>query len=193
MFFQNWKQEIRSIPNLLSLFRLVLIPVYLPLYLIRTTPVSHFLAATLFVISCITDFLDGWIARRYHMVTNLGKLLDPLADKATQLAVTASLSIRYPELLPVFLMLTCKESLQAMLSWVIFKQNKVLPGALLAGKISTAALFTSLGILICLPGLADGILKAAVPGNLLFLTVSLLEYTLVFLGNSDKLMDLKKE
>ena len=193
MFFQNWKQEIRSIPNLLSLFRLVLIPVYLPLYLIRTTPASHFLAAILFIISCITDFLDGWIARRFHMVTNLGKLLDSLADKATQLAVTACLSIRYPELLPVFLMLACKESLQAMLSWVFFKQNKVLPGALLAGKTSTAVLLTSLGILICLPGLADSILKAAVPGNLLFLTVSLLEYTLVFLGNSDKLMDLKKE
>ena len=96
MFFQNWKQEIRSIPNLLSLFRLVLIPVYLPLYLIRTTPATHLLAAILFVISCFTDFLDGWIARRFHMVTNLGKLLDPLADKATQLAVTAGLSIRYP-------------------------------------------------------------------------------------------------
>ena len=193
MFFQNWKQEIRSIPNQLSLFRLCLIPVYLPLYLIRTTPTAQFLAAILFIISCFTDFLDGWIARRYHMVTNLGKFLDPLADKVTQLAVTACLSIRYPDLLPVLLMLAFKEFFQAMLSWVFFKQDKVLSGALLAGKISTAVIFASLGMLICLPKLADSILKAAVPGNLLFLTVSLLEYAFVYLGNTDKLMDLKKE
>ena len=98
MFFQNWKREIRSIPNLLSLSRLFLIPVYLPLYLFGTTPAAQALARNLFALSCITDFLDGWIARRYQMVTNLGKFLDPLADKATQLAVTACLSIRYPEL-----------------------------------------------------------------------------------------------
>lgn len=193
MYFQNWKQEIRSIPNLISLFRLCLIPVYLPLYLLCTTPAAQFLAEILFVLSCITDFLDGWIARRYHMVTNLGKFLDPLADKATQLAVTACLSIRYPELLPVLLMLAFKEFFQAMLSWVFFKQNKVLPGALLAGKISTAVIFTSLGMLICLAPIADTILKVAVPCNLFFLTVSLLEYAFVFLGNNDKLMDLKKE
>lgn len=193
MFFQNWKQEIRSIPNLLSLFRLCLIPVYLPLYLLCTTPTAQFLAGILFVVSCVTDFLDGWIARRCHMVTNLGKFLDPLADKVTQLAVTACLSIRYPELFPIFLILVFKEFLQAMLSWIFFRQNKVLPGALLAGKISTAVIFTSLGMLICLPKLADSILKVAVPGNLFFLTVSLLEYSFVYLGRNDKLMDLKKE
>ena len=193
MFFQNWKREIRSIPNLLSLSRLFLIPVYLPLYLFGTTPAAQALARNLFALSCITDFLDGWIARRYHMVTNLGKFLDPLADKATQLAVTACLCVRYPGLFPVLLMLAFKESLQAMLSWVFFRQNKVLPGALLAGKISTAVIFTSLGMLICLPKLADMILKAAVPCNLFFLTVSFLEYSVVYLGHSDKLMDLKKE
>lgn len=193
MFFHNWKQEIRSIPNLLSLFRLCLIPVYLPLYLLCTTPTAQFLAEILFVLSCVTDFLDGWIARRYHMVTNLGKFLDPLADKVTQLAVTACLSIRYTELFPIFLMLVFKEFLQTVLSWVFFRQNKVLPGALLAGKISTAVIFTSLGMLICLPKMADSILKVAVPGNLFFLSVSLLEYSFVFLGRNDKLMDLKKE
>ena len=65
MFFQNWKREIRSIPNLLSLSRLFLIPVYLPLYLFGTTPAAQALARNLFALSCITDFLDGWIARRY--------------------------------------------------------------------------------------------------------------------------------
>ena len=91
------------------------------------------------------------------------------------------------------LMLAFKELFQAMLSWFFLKQNKVLPGALLAGKVSTAVIFTSLGLLICLPKQADTILQVAVPGNLLFLTVSLLEYTFVFLGKNDKLMDLRKE
>ena len=193
MFFQNWKREIRSIPNLLSLSRLFLIPVYLPLYLFGTTPAAQALARNLFALSCITDFLDGWIARRYQMVTNLGKFLDPLADKVTQLAVTACLSIRYPELFPVLLMLAFKEFFQAMMGWVYFRQNKVLPGALLAGKASTAVLFVSLGLLVFLPRMADIVVKAVVPANLIFLTGSFLEYAFAYLGNPGKLMNLKKE
>ena len=76
MFITNWKKEILTIPNLLSLFRLLLIPVYMSIYWKE----NYYLAAAILVVSCLTDAVDGWIARRFNMISNLGKLLDPVAD-----------------------------------------------------------------------------------------------------------------
>ena len=81
---RNWKKEILSIPNILSLFRLLLIPVYTVLFLRAERPVDYWWAAGILAVSTLTDMVDGKIARRFHMVTNLGKILDPVADKATQ-------------------------------------------------------------------------------------------------------------
>ena len=112
MFIQNWKKELTAIPNLLTLFRLVLIPVYVTLYLMATCSADYHLAGLILALSCLTDLLDGKVARHFNMVTNLGKLLDPLADKATQLALTLCLSIRYPVLRPVLVLFLIKESFQ---------------------------------------------------------------------------------
>ena len=81
---RDWKKEIFSIPNILSLFRLLLIPVYTVLFLRAERPADYWWAAGILAVSTLTDMIDGKIARRFHMVTNLGKILDPVADKATQ-------------------------------------------------------------------------------------------------------------
>lgn len=81
MFVKNWKKEIFTIPNLLSLFRLLLIPVYVTIYLNATTMEHYFLSAAILAVSCLTDMIDGKIARKFHMISNLGKILDPVADK----------------------------------------------------------------------------------------------------------------
>lgn len=81
-----------NLPNRITLFRTILIPifVFLLLYNIDGTveivygkPINYnvFIAAVLFIFASITDFIDGYIARRYNLVTNMGKFLDPLADK----------------------------------------------------------------------------------------------------------------
>ncbi len=69
-----------TLPNLLSLFRILIIPVLVYL-LTYTDPVSALLAASLFLIGSLTDYFDGYFARRHRSVTDLGKILDPLADK----------------------------------------------------------------------------------------------------------------
>ena len=94
MFSWNWKKEILTVPNLLSLFRLALIPVYISAYLRAQTGQDHALAAGILAVSCLTDLLDGIIARRFHMISHVGKVLDPLADKLTQLALFLCLSTR---------------------------------------------------------------------------------------------------
>ena len=95
------RSQIYTIPNMLSLLRLALIPVYCTVYLRAQTHTDHFIAATILAVSCLTDLIDGQIARRFQMISTLGKILDPLADKLTQLALLVCLSTKYPILLMV--------------------------------------------------------------------------------------------
>lgn len=182
MFLRNWKNELFTIPNLLSLFRLVLIPVYMTIYLDTATPTGHYLAGSILALSCLTDLLDGAIARRYAMVTDLGKMLDPLADKATQLAVTFCLSIRYSILQPVLLMLVFKEIFQLTAGIVYLRRGQMLAGALPTGKVCTAVLFISLTALVLFPRLPTEAVNALAALDLAVLSISFLCYTLVFFG-----------
>ena len=70
-----------NLPNKLSLIRIALIPVFVAVYFINAIPYNYVISAAIFLIAAATDFLDGYIARKYDMVTNLGKFLDPIADK----------------------------------------------------------------------------------------------------------------
>ena len=75
-------------PNKLSTARLIITPIMMFFYLAEFAPYGKLIAAGLFILGAITDFLDGYIARKYNLVTDLGKFLDPIADK---LLVTAAL------------------------------------------------------------------------------------------------------
>lgn len=181
-----FKKDIFTIPNLLTLLRLALIPVYTSIYLdAENAPV----AAIVLAISCVTDLLDGMIARRFHMVSNLGKFLDPLADKITQLSVLLCLSTRYSlinALIPLFVV---KECMQTALAYFHFRNGKTLGGALWAGKISTAYLFVSLIFLMALPHATTPFVKCIVVSDTLFLIISLASYLNVYLKNTEKLCD----
>ena len=104
MFIKDWKKDVFTIPNMLSLFRLSLIPVYVSIYLNARTDRDYLLAGSILAVSCLTDLVDGYIARKFNQISNLGKLLDPFADKLTQLTLVICLSIRYPVLKSVLFM-----------------------------------------------------------------------------------------
>lgn len=80
-----------NLPNQLSLFRIALVPIII-LFLEIPGELTRFLALILFIIASFTDFLDGYIARKFNLITNLGKLIDPLADKILTLAVFVELT-----------------------------------------------------------------------------------------------------
>lgn len=70
-----------NLPNKITVFRVLLIPIFVILLMIDEIPFNNFLAMGVFIMASLTDFLDGYIARKYHLVTNFGKFMDPLADK----------------------------------------------------------------------------------------------------------------
>lgn len=193
MFIKNWKKEILTIPNLLSLFRLVLIPVYVYIYLHAAQPFQFYAAGMIMAVSCLTDAIDGKIARHFNMISTLGKILDPLADKATQFALTVCLSLKYPVLHPVLLLFIVKELFQLVLGIVNLIHGKMLPGALMAGKICTTVLFVSLITLVLFPGLHPRAvdLIALLDGTVLL--ISFLSYIAAYFGKNPKVQDLKTE
>lgn len=70
-----------NLPNKLTMFRVVLIPFFVVLLLVDITPYDNWIALAIFIVASLTDLLDGKIARKYNLVTNFGKFMDPLADK----------------------------------------------------------------------------------------------------------------
>ena len=179
MFFRNWNKDLFTIPNLLSLFRLTLIPVYMIIYLEG----KHILAGSILALSCLTDLLDGWIARKFDLCTQLGKFLDPLADKATQLSLTICLSLRHPILRPVMLLLLSKEVFQAAAGLFWLGQGKILSHGLLVGKLCTAVLFLSLTALVLLPGLSPAMVNILALVDLAVLSLSFLGYVQAYFGS----------
>lgn len=189
MFIKDWKKDIFTIPNILSLFRLILIPVYTVIYLNATESREYFLAGAILAVSCLTDMVDGQIARRFNMISNIGKVLDPLADKMTQLALTVSLSIKYPVLRSVLILFVVKEVFQATVMCVMFRRGKVLPGAILPGKICTTVLFISLILLVLLPNLSLQVVNAIAIIDAIFLSYAFISYIFAYFGKNTKLQD----
>lgn len=70
-----------NLPNKITILRVILIPFFVVTILLDTIPFNNYIAGAIFCIACITDTLDGYIARKYNLVTNFGKFMDPLADK----------------------------------------------------------------------------------------------------------------
>ena len=100
MFIKDWKKDLFTIPNMLSLFRLLLIPVYVVIYLNADADIDYYIAGGILAVSCLTDMIDGQIARHFNMISTIGKILDPLADKVTQFTLIVCLAIEYPVLIP---------------------------------------------------------------------------------------------
>lgn len=190
MFINDWKKDILTIPNLLSLFRLFLIPVYIIIYLNATEPKDYFLAGSILAVSCLTDMIDGQIARRFNMISNFGKFLDPLADKMTQLALTVTLSIRHPVLRFLLLPFLAKEIFQAVTALLLYRKGKGLPGAILPGKICTTVLFISFILLVLMPEMNIHYVHFLVMLDTFFLCYAFISYIFAFFGRNSKVQDL---
>ena len=148
------RKDIFTIPNILSYFRIALIPVFVILFLnaySRNGIGYHVGAVVTLVVSGLTDMLDGRIARKFDMITELGKIVDPLADNLTQFAVVVCLAIEYKLLIPVIALLVIKELSMAVLGVVFLRKGRKLKGAHWYGKVSTVVFYAVMFILLAVP------------------------------------------
>ena len=187
MHIQNWKKEILTVPNLLTLFRLILLPVYAAIYLNAANSRDCLLAGCVMAVSCATDLFDGMVARRFHQITTLGKILDPLADKFTQCTLTLCLSFRYPVLWPLLGLFVVKELFQLVVGVCFLLKSKILPGALMAGKICTTVLFISLIGLVVFPNIPRSTVMIIAVTDRAFLTMSFVSYIFAYFGRNSKI------
>lgn len=134
--------RIFTLPNMLSFLRLALIPLIVYLY----ESGAHWWAFGMLVLSGATDVIDGWIARTFHLVSDFGKALDPVADKLTQIAVL--LCLMPPKFWWVVGVLIFKEVVIGSLTLVALKRTHSVYSAGWYGKLCTVLIYASMFILI---------------------------------------------
>lgn len=134
---ERYKYKIITIPNILSFFRLCLIPLILWQYVGEK---NYCNALYLLVLSGLTDIVDGIIARKFHMISDLGKALDPVADKLTQIVVLFCLVTRFPSMWIPLILLLVKEIFAGITGLMMVKRGTVI-GADWHGKVTTVLLY----------------------------------------------------
>jgi len=130
-----------NIANLITIFRIILVPIYLRVFFSNISN-GIFWAGLIFIVAGISDILDGYIARKYNLITKVGSVLDPIADKLMSFAVLISLT--WSELIPIWILIAIgMKELTLIIGGSIlylFKGNQVLPSNRY-GKIATVSFY----------------------------------------------------
>lgn len=161
-----------NIPNLITSLRFLLVPVFLYYFF---SPIYYGLeiSAAIFLLSGLTDTLDGYIARKYNQVTKLGMVLDPLADKL--MLITVLVSVTLSNNIPIWIIsiVTFKEILMIIGALSLLKENNIVVPANIFGKLSTLLAYIAIiAVLFELP-LNRQILYAYVTATILALGIYL--------------------
>ncbi|MBR2721351.1 MAG: CDP-alcohol phosphatidyltransferase family protein [Clostridia bacterium] len=173
--------KIFTIPNILSLSRIVMIPFIVLLYCVAKNSVA---AGILLILSGVSDIADGQIARRCGMISDLGKALDPIADKLTQGAVLLCLATRVPLVLIPLLMLACKELLLGILGCLTIYRTGLVSMAAWHGKLATALLYLLMITHLLLPSIPVG----ASVGAVILCSVCILLSFILYLAHFFKIL-----
>jgi len=133
---------LKALPNILSVFRICLVPVFVVAYFTDDNDIKYF-AILVYIIAGLSDFFDGFIARRFKAQSKLGKLLDPLGDKLMTFAVLVCITITRPILFWAVLVFFVKEVLMGIGGLVLHKKAHLaeLPPSNFIGKLSTNVFF----------------------------------------------------
>lgn len=166
--------KIFTIPNILSLFRICLIPLFMYLY------VNHLdmKAFMILVISGLTDVCDGFIARRFDMVSSVGKILDPISDKLTQGAMLLCLLQRFKAMWIPFLLMFFKEVFSGIVAMIAIKKTGEIHGADWHGKITTLLIYSMMSLHILWPSMPEALSFALVGLCVVFMVFSLILYSI---------------
>ncbi|NLK28160.1 MAG: CDP-alcohol phosphatidyltransferase family protein [Clostridiales bacterium] len=147
------KKDLWTIPNILCYIRFLLIPVFVVFYIKAEEPKEYLQAAAIVFLSGLTDFFDGLIARQFNMITELGKLIDPLADKLTQAALIFVLVVKIKWMFLLLILFIAMQSFLLIAGILMLKKGKKLNGAKWFGKVSTTVFYGTMLFLVAIPTL----------------------------------------
>lgn len=175
-------KNIFTIPNIISMFRLILIPLFVITYFIETESNYYFWSILIVVISGLSDVVDGFIARRFNMVSDFGKVLDPIADKLTQVVVILSLAIKHPTIFPMFAVLFLKELLTLFGAVHLLSKGTKPMSSKWFGKLSTVVLFITMfyTILVDIMDISEIPLYILIVASIICMAISLGGYFKLF-------------
>lgn len=171
------KNEILTIPNLLSFFRLALIPVIAWAYCKLQ---DYYLALGLIVLSGITDVADGIIARKFNMISDFGKILDPIADKFTQGILIICLTTKYKLMIPLVILFALKESIMIVIGYFLIKNHDKVSGAKWYGKANTVLLYTVISLLVLFPEIPLTVANVMIIASAISIIISFILYAVFY-------------
>ena len=167
------KTDVLTIPNALTLLRLLLI-VPIVVFILK----EEYLIALLFVaLSALTDVLDGIIARRFGQVSDLGKIIDPIADKLTQCALIVCLVKRFRAMLFMIISFIVREGVVGFFSMYTFKKTKRVTSSRWYGKVNTVIIYGVMGMLLLFPHMPIHLAEGAIWFSTILMQFSLIAYT----------------
>jgi cardiolipin synthase (CMP-forming) len=181
-----------NVPNLLTILRILLIPVFVITYLVAKPGESYqnLIPAGILVISGLTDMLDGNIARKFSLVTGLGRFLDPLADKLTLGAVCICLAIKYwnihPSILVIMFIFIAKEVLMSFGTLKLMESGKTITSAMWFGKLGTVVFYAVMLLVVAFPQMPYNAVITMVSISAAFMVFAFIKYISVYKELSKK-------
>ena len=175
-------REVFSIPNIMGYFRILLIPVFCYIYITAETTREYYTAVILVIISSLTDLFDGKIARRFNMVTELGKVVDPVADNLTHAALAICIATKYRLMWALLVLMAVKETYMAVMGLIYLKKGTMMDGAMWYGKVCTSVLFTGLAVLFVFPNMNPSLANALIVLMMVVMAVTLIMYISYYSG-----------
>ena len=178
-----------NIPNLMGYFRILMIPVFLFLYANADTGGELFAAFFVLGLSYLSDLLDGMIARKFNMVTDWGKMLDPIADKLTQIALAVAVTVHYPLIVDLLVFFVLKELYMGLAGLFLIKKGKPINGATWYGKVCTVVVDIGVFILLICPDLSYEVANLIILIMLITMALTWIRYIVFHIGiyrNKDK-------
>lgn len=167
------QSKILTIPNLLSFFRLCLIPLFMWLYCVER---NYLWTGIILIISGLTDTVDGIIARKFNMISDLGKVLDPIADKVTQAAMLFCLLTRFPLMIAPLALMVVKEFFMGVTGLLVIQKTGKVFGADWHGKVNTWLLYAMMIIHVFWYNIPDVVSKVLIGICVVMMLISLVLY-----------------
>lgn len=183
----------KHVPNILSSIRICLVPVFVLTYFSETGSIKIF-AAAVYAAASFTDFLDGYIARKYSLISNLGKILDPLGDKLMTLAVLACITL--DRVIPVWVVITALiKELFMLLGGAIIRKREggEIPSSNIIGKTSTVVFFVVCVTLMLFRNIPAKAVMMMVSAAVVLMLIALVSYIRTFVYVMKKADGFKKK